>query len=479
MPFPRNYGFKLELVLDRGSGIPLTEQIVHGIVGWLRRHRISPGVRLPSIRRLAAEQGISRYPVIEAYDRLVALGHVESRHGSGFYVANHHRKDGEGVPGLVDPRRAGNESEHILEQLNHPNESLKLSGGFIPDTWRDKDGLGLAIRQVSRTDAPNLVDYAAQYGHLGLRTHLLHRASQLGIEAQPSQILLTHGASQALDLLMRYMLKPGDTVLVEDPGYYSLFGLLKLHGVNLVGIPRTRVGPDLDVLQAHLKRYRPKLFFINTVFHNPTGTTTTPQNVFRLLQLAYEHGVILVEDDIYADFQTTPTDRLATLDQLNQVIYVGGLSKTLSSSLRVGYVLASPSIIKDLADIKMLTSLGGSRFIDAVAATMLERGTYRKYLDKLRLRIRCAIGSTIQSLENWGWELFEKPVGGTFVWARVPHISDSTRLVECGTSLGVTIAPGGYFRPNADECPWIRINVAFSSDPRARTFFEAASLLKP
>ncbi|KVD39538.1 GntR family transcriptional regulator [Burkholderia ubonensis] len=470
---------KLELVLDRGSNLPLTDQIVNGVVHWLQNHAVGAGVKLPSIRRFAADQGVSRYPVIEAYDRLVALGHVESRHGSGFYVASHHHQHVAAALGLADPRRAEHESEHILEQLNHPSESLKLGSGFIPEIWRDKDGLGRAIRHVSRTEGANLADYASQHGYPGLRVHLLHRIAQLGIEAQPSQILLTQGASQALDLLMRYMLKPGDTMFVEDPGYYSLFGLLKLHGVKLVGIPRTRIGPDLDVLEAQLKQHRPKLFFVNTVFHNPTGTTVAPQVAFRLLQLAREHGVTLIEDDIYADFQATPTDRLATLDQLEHVIYVGGLSKTLSSSLRVGYVLAPPSVIKDLADIKMLTSLGGSRFIEAVAAAMLERGTYRKYLEKLRLRIQYAIGATVQMLESCGWELFEKPVGGTFIWARLPHIDDSTRLAEYGAPRGVTIAPGRYFRPNAEKCPWIRINVAYAGDPRAQAFFQSAALLRP
>jgi len=470
---------KVDLELDRSSGIPLTDQIVDGIARWLQRGVASSGVKLPSIRQFATDQGVSRYPVIDAYDRLVALGYIESRPGSGFYVANHRKQHAAAALGLADPRRAEDESEHILEQLNHPSDSLKLGSGFIPDAWRDKEGLGRAIRHVSRVESTNLVDYATQRGSSALCAHLLHRVAQLGIEAQPSQILLTQGASQALDLLIRYILKPGDTMFVEDPGYYSLYGLLKLHGVNLVGIPRTRTGPDLDVLQAQLKRHRPKLFFINTVFHNPTGTTVSPQVAFRLLQMARENGITIVEDDIYADYQATPTERLATLDQLEHVIYIGGLSKTLSSSLRVGYVLASSAIIKDLADIKMLTSLGNSRFSEAVVATMLERGTYRKYLEKLRLRIQCAIGSTIQMLEGCGWEVFEKSGGGTFIWARLPHITDSARLVECGAPLGVTIAPGKYFRPHSEESPWIRINVAFSGDARARAFFETAALLKP
>ena len=106
---------------------------------------------------------------------------------------------------------------------------------------------------------------------------------------------------------MRYMLKAGDTVFVEDPGYYNLYGLLKLQGVRLVGIPRLANGPDVDVMQSAVASGTPKLFFINTVFHNPTGTNVAPHVAFRLLQLAQQHDFTIVEDDIYADFQAVPT----------------------------------------------------------------------------------------------------------------------------------------------------------------------------
>jgi DNA-binding transcriptional MocR family regulator len=468
---------KLEIQIDRDNGVPLTEQIVTGVTTWIRSRVAHPGSKLPSIRQFAADYGVSRFPVIEAYDRLVSLGYVDSRHGSGFYVADR-QPAGTHCQGSSDPRRAEDESGHILQQFHHQGETLKLGSGFIPESWRDMDSIAQAIRHVTRTDASSMVDYATPLGNLTLREHLQSRIGQLGIEADASQILITNGASQAFDLLMRYMLKAGDTMFVEDPGYYNLYGLLKLHGVKLIGIPRTRNGPDLDVLQAQLQLHRPKLFFINTVFHNPTGTTIAPQVAFRLLQLAREHRFSIIEDDIYADFQTDVTDRLATLDQLEHVIYVGGLSKTLSSSLRIGCVVANPAIIKDLVDIKMLTSIGGSRFAEAVAVSMLERGAYRKYLERLRRRMRDALGSTVQTLEDAGWELFDKPVGGKFVWARVPHIDDSQRLVECGAPLGVTVVPGSYFRPNMEISPYIRIHVAFGNEPRARAFFQAAAALK-
>jgi len=468
----------MKIAIDRESGVPMTEQIVSAIEQWIRSREAHAGAKLSSIRQLAHECGISRFPVIEAYDRLVSLGYIESRHGSGFYVSAR-RHEALDRCGASDPRRAEGESNYILEQFNHPGDTLKLGSGFIPESWRDMDGIAQAVRHVARSDRGALIDYGTPLGNVTLREHLQARLSPLGIRADATQILITSGASQAVDLLVRYLLKAGDTMFVEDPGYYNLFGLLKLHGINVVGIPRTASGPDIDVLQAELRRHRPRGFFVNTVFHNPTGTVVAPSVAFRLLQLAHEHDFTIVEDDIYADFQADTTDRLAALDQLERVVYIGGLSKTLSSSLRIGFLAASRKIVKDLGDVKMLTSISGSPFAEAVALTMLERGAYRKFLERVRRRMTDALGATTRTLEANGWQLFAPPVGGKFIWARVPHIDDPQQLMDCASACGVTIAPGSYFRPHSEPTPWIRINAAYAQDRRAQAFFEQAAQLEP
>ncbi len=468
----------MQIKIDRASAVPMTEQIVAAMEAWIRSREAHAGAKLPSIRQLAQDCAISRFPVIEAYDRLVSLGLIESRHGSGFYVSAsvHAALD---RAGASDPSRAEEESNYILAQFNHPGETLKLGSGFIPEAWRDMEGIAQAVRHVARTDPGSLIDYATPLGNPALREHLQARIAPLGIGADASQIVTTFGASQAIDLIVRYLLRAGDTMFVEDPGYYNLFGLLKLHGINVVGIPRTATGPDIDFLQAQLKRYRPRALFVNTVFHNPTGTVVAPSVAFRLLQLAHEYDFTIVEDDIYADFQADTTDRLAALDRLERVIYIGGLSKTLSSSLRIGFIAANHKTVKALGDIKMLTSISGSQFAEAVTLTMLERGAYRKFLERLRRRMTDALGSTARTLEANGWHLFAPPMGGKFIWARVPHIDDSQALVECAAACDVTIATGAYFRPNSEASPWIRINAAYAQDRRAQAFFAQAGALAP
>lgn len=467
----RHWVKRMNLILDSRLGVPKTEQLVAGIAHLIRSRQLVPGVKLPSIRELATQQKISRFPVIEAYDRLSSLGLIVPKHGSGFYVASYVGLE-DAVSGGSNPKLALEESSLIFQQFSQPGSSLKLSSGFVPETWRDIEGITQAVRQVVRIDPSSVVDYAMPLGDAMLRHQIHMRLAALSIEADASKIMTTNGASQALDLIVRYFLKPGDTVFVEDPAYFNLFGLLKLQGVVIVGVPRLASGPDTEYVEHLLKTTKPKLFFINTVFHNPTGSTIAPQNAFRLLQLAQQHDFIIVEDDIFADLQSTPTQRMAALDQLDHVVYVGGLSKTLSSSLRIGYVAAKGDVIKNLAEIKILTSLGGSRFSEMVVANLLERGTYRKYADRLRRRVGSALSTAVENLETRGWEVFDEPAGGSFIWARVPGIEDSATLVHEAVGFGITLAPGSHFRPKGEATSWVRINTLGAVDPRAIAFFD-------
>ena len=452
----------MRLELDRASRQPLAQQIADQLRAWIRRSRVRPGTRLPSIRQLAKEQQLSQSCVIDAYDRLVALGLLESRHGAGFFVA-------------APPGREESEWRETMEpawgQFSDSGEQLKLGCGWVPDSWRDQEELGYAIRHITRCQPADLFDYSTPLGLPALRRQLQQRLRQIDIHVEQEQILTTNGGSHALDLLARALLKPGDTVLVESPGYYNLFNLLKFHRVEMLAVPRAGNGPDLAALEAILARHRPKCLFINSLFHNPTGTCLTPAVAHRLLQLAEAHDFLIVEDDIYADFQNHPGVRLAALDSLRRVIYVSSFSKTLSCSLRVGYVLAQPQLIRQLANIKMYTGIGTQRFAECVVAQLLSSGAYRKLTQRLRLRLNRQMAATLQTLEANGWQVFAEPQGGMFVWARTGRHSFKEMQAEAA-KRGILLSPGSGFMPSGEDNDWLRINVAYAGDARALGFFE-------
>lgn len=457
---------KVPSLVDSPS--PLADQVEHSVRAIIGTAQWPAGSRLPSIRTLANDLGVSRNTVIEAYDRLVAQGIVRSRPGSGYFVENsiaHFNGSG-----LANPDDAGDVADELWHLFGSHPDSVKLGCGWLNESWREHEDMAYAIRQVTRRDHGSLFEYGAPLGAPGLRAALSRRLYALDVEASANQIVLTSGASHALDLIIRLMLRPGDTVLVETPGYYNLFGLLKLQGIHMVAVPRTAQGPDVEMIERLVARHRPKLFFINSVLHNPTGTKISTPTAHRVLHLAEKHDFQIVEDDIYADFDDAPTIRLSALDRLHRVIYVGSFSKSLSCSLRVGFIAAAPDIVKKLVDVKMLTSITSSRFAEQVLSVMLENGSYRKLVSRLRRRLEEQVAEICGMVSDAGWQLFSRPSGGMFLWARWPGIDDGTILVERAAARGVMLSHGAVFTPDMAVCPWLRINVTYTDDPRARAF---------
>lgn len=459
----------MKLSLEFNTGISITEQLAGQIEAQIRANILNVGAKLPSIRQLAANQKIGLSPVVEAYELLASRGLVHPRHGSGYYVANF-VDVGKSSPETLDRRRTEEDASRILQQFSHRSDVLKLSSGFIPEGWRDIEGITQTIRQISRQNVGSLIDYAMPQGDAKLRDQICIRLGMIGIDAKLDNVMITNSASHALDLVVRTMLKAGDTVFVEDPGYFNLFGLLSLQGIKLVGIPRLAGGPDVEVVEELLRHHQPKAFFVNSVFHNPTATNLSQKVAYQLLQLANRHGFFIIEDDVYADFQTTPSARLAALDQFDRVIYIGGFSKTLSSSLRLGYMAGKSELIRHFVDVKVLTSLGGTRLSELVVASLLESGLYRKHLKHLARRMNDTLSDAIEQLIRCGWQVFDDPCGGTFIWASVPGIEKSEILAEGASQFNIAMSPGNIYRPNQEPTAWIRINAAHALEERAADY---------
>lgn len=455
----------MDLKIDRQALVPVVQQIVNGLASWIRQDNVQPGTRLPSIRQLARENLLSQSCVVQAYERMVAQGVLASRHGLGFYVAC--------ATSLTEREAAPAGAELAWGRVDEsPMGELKLGCGWLPESWRETDDLSYAIREVTRTDMAGLFSYSTPLGLPALRQQLRRHLKQVDICVQEQQILTTQGASHGLDLLVRTLLRPGDCVVIERPGFANLHRLLTFCGATLLEVARTRTGPDLEELERLLAEHRPRAVFINSLYHNPTGSSLTPTVARRLLQLASEYDCYLVEDDAYADFQNGSFARLAAMDTEGRVIYIASLSKTLSSSLRLGYLVASPELVARLAEVKMITSLGTSRFCESVVASMLATGAYRKLTQRLRQRLNKEMAATLQALEDAEWEVFTRPAGGMFIWAR-PAKGDEAKVREQATRCGVLPSMGDAFHVQAESSPWLRINVAYAGDPRALAFFQA------
>lgn len=455
----------LSLSVSLKSGQPLVEQIVAGIKRHIDDRHLRPGAKLPSIRRFAESNRVSRFTVVEAYDRLVAMGYLYSRRGAGFYAADVPRTGGGPAPS--DNHERNEELVWLIRHLLAAGDNAVLAGGpWLPNSWLDEAGIRQSLNVLARKNGAYLLEYGHPFGYVPLREHLSLMLAGLGINAHPGQILLTQGTSQALELIIRYLLKPGDAALVDDPGYYNMFGNLRLSGIEMLAVPRRPDGPDVAVLEQFAKARGPKVYFTQSVMQNPTGGDMSPHVAFRVLQVAERYGFAVVEDDIFCDLQVRQTPRLATLDQLNRVIYARSFSKTLSGSLRVGFIACAQPVANDLADIKMLTSITTSQFTERLIYLMLVDGHYRKYLAGLHDRLGQARRNVVRAFEQIGLELFAEPTDGMFLWARFPQIEDSLALAEAAQRDGIVLAPRTVFRPHLGRSPWMRFNVTACGEPR-------------
>jgi len=448
----------------------LVEQVVTGVRQHIESRLLRPGARLPSIRALAAQQQISRFTVVEAYDRLVASGHVESRRGSGFYVAVPAVPEtGADRTGGLD--RAVDVANLIADVVNDDArfafKGNKLyAGGCLPNDWQEESGIRRYARLVAASGV-EVTDFGTAPGYPPLREYIARRLAELGIGVAASQVLLTTGATQGFDLVIRYLLAPGDAVIVDDPGYYNLFGHLKLAGARLLPVPRGPDGPDLDVLASLAAEHRPKAYFTMSALNNPTCTHIQPAVAHRLLQLAAQHRFFVVEDDIFSDFADPAPPKLAALDRLERTFYLGSYSKTLSSSLRVGFLVAHADAVAALTRMKLLVTMTTSAFAERVVHEMLIGGHYRKHVARIRDRLDSRRVRMAHELERAGWKLDRVPDAGLFLWARHPDVDDSLAIAQGARREGLRLAPGASFRPLHEATPWVRFNASCIVDPAA------------
>lgn len=470
----------MDLSLERETG-PLTTRITQALTKRIAAGALGAGQKLPSVRRLADRLGVSPFTVVAAYDRLVAEGLITARAKSGFFVAP--RGTAGGQPLALDPlpsRRTGINPIWMMRQsLTAGPDQLTPGCGWLPPDWLPDDAIRAALRALARQDPKStgreLVEYGVPLGYRPLRDLLARRLNELEIPAEPDRLLLTDSASQAIDLVCRYLVAPGDAVLVDDPGYFNFHAAVRAQRGSCIPVPMTPQGPDLDALDRLATSHRPKLYLTNAGLQNPTGARMGLAVAHRLLGLAQRHDFRILEDDIFRDFEAQPGLRLAALDGLDRVIHLGSFSKTLSAATRIGFLAADAATLTDLADLKLAISFGNNELSARIVHRLLSDGSYRKHVANLRDRLARCRFQVSRRLVNFGltpWmEPATDPTEGLFLWMALPDGRNAEDVAEAARDVGIILAPGKVFSVDHDERwrSYLRFNVAQSLDPRLLT----------
>jgi DNA-binding transcriptional MocR family regulator len=435
---------------------------VDACIGWvlsrIEGQVLQGGMRLPSIRRLARDRGVSPFTVGQAYDRLAAMGRIEPRRGSGYYVL---------ADAPVASRQAIRTQIDRVWLMQHMLDSGAAQGpglGVLPAEWLDGPHIAEALRALGREGPGRWVASGSSHGFAPLRGVLQHRLAGLEVVAGPDQIVLTTGITQALDLVLRTLVAPGEPVLVLEPGWFGALGLLAAHGARAVGVSCGADGPDLAQVESLAATIKPRLMILSATAQNPTGVTLAPETVRGLIDIAARHDMTIFEDEVYADFGAPGALRLAAADGLDRVVYAGSFSKTLAPNLRVGFLAARSDLAQAFAETKILTGFTTPEVNERLLHRLLQDGGYVRWARELRDRVADHRQQMQARLEGLGFEVLGRPQSGIFLW--VDMGCDTNVLAGQARERGLLLAPGSLFLAAQARSTWTRINVTQPLDAR-------------
>lgn len=449
--------------LDLASNQSLTAQLLIQARLKVQQNNWPAGARLPSVRQLAAHLAISKFTVADVYERLNAEGLVISRPGSGVFVARRN-------PALLlqennNPSELADEVSLMRQTLQREQHWLKPAAGWLSPDYLPQQEIRTALKEIARQEQA-LTDYGPAQGYLPLRQYLVNRLAELRIPLAPQQLLLTQSATHALDLVLRLLLKPGDKVLVDDPGFYNFQAMLRLHQLELLHLPREHDGPDLNALGSLLKTHKVRAYLTNSVLSNPVGTCVSPPKAVQVLSLLKQHQVLLIEDDIYADFEQQPAIRYASLTGLVDGVYLGSLSKTISADMRVGYIAGTPALIASLTDLKLITSTSTPASIERLVYLVLTSGSYRRHLKQLHLRLNRLREEVLAKFAERGIVPWFVPDAGFALWLQLPKGISSKALSDIVSPQHIVLAQGSNFSQWPDADNFMRVNITQCHEQR-------------
>ena len=438
--------------LDRTNAEPLAEQLAAAIEARIETGRLRSGDRLPTTRELAAQIGVNRGTVQAAYRRLSGRGLVIGRVGSGTLVASTSRVDRPFDPEVLLSRRVRGIGEEAAPAIAEP---------CVADFSRlTPDERFFPLEEFTRTLAEvwsgrrELWQYAAPLGLPKLREVIAARLAEHGVARTADEILVTSGAQQGLDLLLRTFADPGDTVAVESPTYSGALALARFAGVDILPLPVRPEGPD----PAPLLGRRAKIVYLMPERQNPTGVTTGEERREELLEAAAASGALVVEDG-YEE----PESGLRPLAarRPDRTVWLGTLSKDLVPGFRIGWLAGPAVLIERVARVKRTADFQTPLPLQAAVADFLATGADRRARHKRALQVELrrvaaarALKSHLPNVSWWGGE-----VGNPLFWLHLPRGASGRRLAEAAAARGVGIAAGADFDPRGEDRANVRLSV--------------------
>ncbi|HEX8552835.1 MAG TPA: PLP-dependent aminotransferase family protein [Abditibacteriaceae bacterium] len=431
----------------------LYESTARRITSMIEGGTLRVGDRVPSVRHFSVQQKVSVSTVLQAYRALEDAGWIEARPQSGYYV----RRTARTLP--PEPEM----SQPSLEPMSVAVSDLVMQfyraaqrpdivqmGAAIGDTASfPSRQLNRAVSKVMREcrDAGNAYDFPP--GNHQLRVQIAKRAMETGCALTPDDIVITTGCTEALNLCLRAVAKPGDTILLESPTYYSALQIIESLGLCALEVPtHPRDGISLEALEYVLEHEKIAACLLMPSLNNPLGSCMPAENRKRLVQLLAQREIPLIEDDVWGDtlFHAPRLPVAKSYDENGLVLLCSSFSKTIAPGYRVGWV-APGRFRQQIEYLKLVGSMANPSLPSLAIAELLENGGYDHHLRTIRRTTSERVQRTVELLEEYFPEgtRVTRPCGGTVVWIELPSLVDTTHLFQTALREGICIAPGAMF----------------------------------
>ncbi|HLI85128.1 MAG TPA: PLP-dependent aminotransferase family protein [Bryobacteraceae bacterium] len=444
--------------LNHHSEAPLYRQLFEQIAEQIRSGKLGRGERLPATRELAGQLGLNRATISAAYEMLESHGLIAGQVGRGSFVIGRRTSPGVDWDGRLQRNEAGTVAPAAGKQfisfvVSRPSDAL-----FPLDDFR-----AACAAVLARADLAEILQLGSPSGYEPLRRHLLEEARKEGLAGSDDDLIVTNGCQQALDLIARVLLRPGDAVAMEDPVYAGLKNLLGGMGARLVGVP-VEEGMDAAGLRRALEREQPRMIVATPNFQNPTGTTLPIGAREALLEAAHSAGVPLIENDPYGELRYAgePQPALKRLDRRGGTVLLRSFSKVSFPGLRVGWALGPRALIERLRQAKEASDLHTDQLSQAVLLEFAGSGRLEAHRERVRAAGRERLAAVLNACRDFlpAGTRWTHPEGGMNLWVRLPRPWDAGELLTAVQKRGVSYLPGRYFEVSRREPGALRLSFA-------------------
>ena len=491
----------LPLHLQPESHIPLYVQLRDQLRALVHSGELRTGDRIPASRELASQLGVHRTTVANAYAELESEGLIQGHVGRGTFICGAPvrqftpppRTNGHGNGGVRwESLFADERAEEALSRLmpDVPADEIAFVTARPSDDFFPVEEFRLCCNAVLRSEGRRILQLGSTDGYEPLKRVLIEMLRGEGMNVRSEQLLITGGCQQAIDLLCKAFLRPGDAVALENPAYpgaIAIFSGARVRalavGVETDSRRNGYVGLDVNALESVLMQNRVKFIFVTPDFHNPTGTTLPVAERRRLLEIAARYQVPVIEDYIYARLRLrgTAVPSLKSLDRTGNVIHIDSFSKIAFPGLRVGWCIGPESVIERLRVVKQSTDLHTDQLSQAALAEFVRRGHLARHLAKMKKVYRGRLDALEAALEKHMPEetTWSRPEGGMSIWVTIPAGLDAGELLIHVRERGVHFVPGRYFYYQNPQPNTLRLGFAGLDEKRiARGVQTLAELLK-